>query len=211
MDKAVALPENYVPDDLVVLADAIPGLSVKKASPPLQLRRLALPALQAMVQAARESGIELPISSAYRSYQYQVGLFERYVRESGLAQAERFSARAGHSQHQLGLAIDFGSITVEFADTPAGRWMFAHAAEFGFSLSYPEGQEQETGYMYEPWHYRYIGRAACQLQKVFFADSQQAMLVFLDRYGEAIRQRLADPFWDGIRTSQGTLTLGQEY
>ena len=116
VDKAVALPENYVPDDLVVLADAIPGLSVKKASPPLQLRRLALPALHAMVQAARESGIELPISSAYRSYQYQVGLFERYVRESGLAQAERFSARAGHSQHQLGLAIDFGSITVEFAD-----------------------------------------------------------------------------------------------
>jgi D-alanyl-D-alanine carboxypeptidase len=190
VDKQVGIPAGYVPPDLVVLSRQRPALSVKTANPPLRVRVLMLPGLQAMSRAANQEGIRLDISSAYRSYQYQKELFARYVRELGESEAARQSARAGHSQHQLGLAIDFGSITPEFADTRAGRWLFAHAAEFGFSLSYPEGQEGTTGYMYEPWHYRYIGLAAAALQGRYFGGSQQAMLVFLDRNAGELKARL---------------------
>ncbi len=191
LDKKVGLPAGYVPPDLVSLVQLKPALPVKKATPPLQLRRILVPDLQAMERTARKAGINLDISSAYRSYDYQTTLFARYVRELGQTEAERQSAHAGHSQHQLGLAIDFGSITPEFAFTKAGKWLFTHAGEFGFSLSYPEGHESETGYMYEPWHYRFIGRDAARLQKKWFGDSQQLMLVFLDRHGVELRQKLA--------------------
>ena len=96
-------------------------------------------------------------------------------------EAVRTLAPPGHSQHQLGTAIDFGSIDVSFARTPAGQWLLANAWRYGFSLSYPEGQEALTGYSWEPWHYRYVGRAAAGLIQEFFAGRQQEFLSF---YGE---------------------------
>ena len=119
------------------------------------------------------------MSSAYRSYDYQAGLYNRHVEQLGKAAADRVSARPGHSQHQLGTTIDFGSIAAGYGETPNGRWLAAHAWRFGFSLSYPAGYEEYTGYDYEPWHFRYLGRVGTRLEREFFAGLQQRFLVFL--------------------------------
>ena len=104
------------------------------------------------------------------------------MRESGEKEAERFSARAGTSQHQLGTVVDFGSISDEFAQTRAGKWMLQNAAKYGWSLSFPKGYESVTGYVWESWHYRYIGTGACAFQQRWFNDIQQYMLEFIDAW-----------------------------
>ncbi len=96
--------------------------------------------------------------------------------------ADSESAVPGYSQHQLGTAIDFGSITDAFDATPESRWLADHAWRYGFSLSYPKGYEWLTGYRYEGGRYRYIGRAAAEMQRAFFADIQQYLLLFLHQY-----------------------------
>ncbi len=106
---------------------------------------------------AAESGLNLYISSAYRSYDYQAGLYKRYVDRSGKAEADRYSARPGHSEHQTGLAFDLNSISDEFKDTDEGKWVAENCHKYGFIVRYPEDKENVTGYMYEPWHIRYLG------------------------------------------------------
>jgi zinc D-Ala-D-Ala carboxypeptidase len=98
----------------------------------------------------------------------------------GREAAERVSARPGTSQHQLGTVVDFGSISDAFALTPEGRWLRDRASDFGFSLSYPKGYEEETGYVWESWHYRYIGRPAARLTERYFSGLQHRFLEFLD-------------------------------
>lgn len=177
VDKQHGLPADYQPNDLVNLANFSAQFSVSRKDH--SLRRSAAKALAEMNKAALKADITLLISSTFRSFSYQSTVFSRNVREQGQKEAERVSARPGTSQHQLGTAIDFGSITQDFAYTKAGKWLFEQAGKHGWSLSYPEGAEDLTGYMWEPWHYRYLGIAACQLQKDFFEDSQQTMLTFL--------------------------------
>lgn len=176
VDKANPLPEGYEPEDLVSLEEYADRLSLNREG--LSLRRLIMEDLLAMVDAAGEEGIELLISSSYRSYEYQAWLFEYWVGELGLEEAERSSARPGTSEHQLGTTIDFGTITAAFADTAAGRWLQRRSGEFGFSLSYPDGYEEITGYKYEPWHFRYIGVSATAMQEAYFGGIQQRMLEF---------------------------------
>ena len=106
---------------------------------------------------AAELGLNLYISSGYRSYDYQAGLYQRYVERSGKAEADRYSARAGHSEHQTGLAFDLNTISDEFKDTEEGKWVAANCHKYGFIVRYPEDKESVTGYMYEPWHIRYLG------------------------------------------------------
>ena len=179
VDKKHALSSEFVPHDLIPLkGDRAYAISRKD----LSLTRQAEAALQEMALAARKDGVTLLVSSSYRSYQYQKNLFARYVRESGEAEAERFSARAGTSQHQLGTVVDFGSISDEFAQTKAGKWVLRHASEYGWSLSFPKGYENVTGYVWESWHYRYIGKEACAFQKKWFDDIQQYMLEFIDAW-----------------------------
>lgn len=175
VDKEHPLPEDYVPDDLVTATDF--PLVVNRRD--MLLRAPIMPDLVAMSIAARLDGVVLDLSSGYRSYNYQAGLFERHVADLGLEEARRVSAEPGRSQHQLGTTIDFGSITPAFADTAAGRWLAEHAWRFGFSLSYPDGFEALTGYMYESWHFRYLGRKATTLEREFFGGIQQHMLEFL--------------------------------
>ena len=175
VDKEHPLPEDYVPDDLVAATDF--PLVVNRSD--MLLRAPIMPDLVAMSTAARLDGVVLDLSSGYRSYDYQAGLFERHVADLGLEEARRVSAEPGRSQHQLGTTIDFGSITPAFADTAAGRWLAEHAWRFGFSLSYPDGFEELTGYMYESWHFRYLGRKATTLEREFFGGIQQYMLEFL--------------------------------
>jgi zinc D-Ala-D-Ala carboxypeptidase len=173
------LPADYVPEDLVPLEGT--GLKTTKAG--LKLRSFVIPAAQEMAAAAKKKGYVLEFSSTFRSFEYQQQLFARYVKEMGQKEAERVSAHAGRSQHQLGTAIDFGSVSDAYGNTPPGKWMLAHAWEYGFSLSYPAGMEKVTGYRTEVWHYRYIGKSLCRLEKEVFG-SQQYMMVFLQKlYG----------------------------
>jgi D-alanyl-D-alanine carboxypeptidase len=175
VDKKHLLPADAAPADLVSLSAS--PLAVGRAD--LSLRKAIMPDVLAMNAAARADGVTLLFSSAYRSYDYQKAVYEREVKTYGQQAADRESAKPGASQHQLGTAVDFGSITDAFADTKAGRWLMAHAGGYGFSLSYPRGLENVTGYRYESWHYRYITRAAVELQKGYFEDIQQHLLEFL--------------------------------
>ena len=180
-DKAKGLPADFAPADLVTL-DAT-GLSVSR--PGHKLRKPAFEALAVMDKAAKAEGITLLVSSAYRSYEYQKGVFARNVAEMGEKEALRVSAPPGASQHQLGTAIDFGSITDDFATTAAGIWISANAGRFGFSLSFPKGMEPVTGYRWESWHYRFIGKDAVALQNEYFGGVQQYLMLFLDALSQA--------------------------
>ena len=153
--KETKLKSDYVPSDL----EPIPAYM--KPSYDMQLRAMALEMLKAMWHSAAEEGVILSIRSAYRSYSTQKGLFEDYASRHGPEEANRFSARPGQSEHQLGTTVDFGGTAVdfsaEFANTKQGQWLADNAHLFGFAMSYPEGKEDITGYIFEPWHYRYIG------------------------------------------------------
>jgi len=179
VDKTHSLKDSYVPAGMVTLkSDEL--FNVNKTG--MTLRPDAYRSLQEMCRGALADGIKLLVSSAYRSYAYQENLFNYWVRVDGLEEAERESARPGTSQHQLGTAIDFGSISDDFDTTPMGRWVYAHAAEYGWSLSFPKQYEDVTGYRWECWHFRYIGKAACALQKKWFANVQQYMLEFINEW-----------------------------
>jgi len=102
-------------------------------------------------------GLNIYIASGYRSYQYQKGLYDSYVRKHGSQAADTFSARAGHSEHHTALAFDLNSITDAFAATTEGRWVNENAYLYGFIIRYPKDKSDETGYKYEPWHLRYVG------------------------------------------------------
>ena len=173
IDKEHALAADYVTPDLVELDGH--GLTVTR--PSMQLRAIVLPDLTAMTLAARLANTDVTISSAYRSFKRQSFLFDYTVERDGLQEASKLVARPGHSQHQLGTAIDFGSIDLGYGNTREGRWVLANAWRFGFSLSYPQGLENLTGYRYEPWHFRYLGREATELERRFFDSVQQAFLV----------------------------------
>ncbi len=111
----------------------------------------------ALSAAAAKEGLNIYLSSGFRSYDYQSRIYNNYVNLYGQEKADTFSARPGHSEHQTGLAIDVNTITDSFADTPEAAWLAAHAHEYGFIIRYPKGKEQITGYKYEPWHIRYLG------------------------------------------------------
>ena len=148
----------------------------------MSLRPESFEALKVLAQAAKNDGITLTVSSTYRSYEYQKNLFAYWVKVDGLEEAERESAREGTSQHQLGMALDFAPVDDAFADTVPGQWVYKNAAKYGWSLSFPNGYEDITGYRWESWHFRYIGVEACEFQKKWFGDVQQFMMEFLDAW-----------------------------
>ncbi len=154
-------PKTYAPSDLVV--PTIP-LRSNITSTEKQVRQPMAAALETMVAAAKTEGIGLNLQSGYRSYSFQVSLYNRYVQQQGKAVADTQSARPGYSEHQTGLAADLGSVShpecdVEecFGTTPEGKWLAANAYKYGFIIRYPQGLQNVTGYIYEPWHIRYIG------------------------------------------------------
>lgn len=177
--KHPIFPLEYTPDDLVKLTGN-GAFHISRAN--MMLRDPAKTALEEMAQLAQNEGITLTVSSAYRSYDYQTEVYNRNVRQNGQATADRESARPGYSQHQLGMVIDFGSITDDFAGTPAGKWLTGHAAEFGWSLSFPQGYESITGYRWECWHYRYVGKPIVRFASKWFDGIQQYALQFLHEW-----------------------------
>ena len=187
-DKNHPLPAGYIPPDLVSLDDY--PISVNKEG--MQIRRIVMESALSMAAGAKDAGVELLFSSAYRSYDYQARVYQWNVDTYGQEQADRESAQPGKSQHQLGTVFDFGSISDEFAETDQGKWMAAHGWEYGFSLSYPEGYEEETGYRHESWHFRYITEKGTLLEKEFFGGIQQYMLEFLDAHWDYLFESLVE-------------------
>jgi D-alanyl-D-alanine carboxypeptidase len=181
VDKRHALPDRYEPSDLVPLR----GGAYRVSRNDLRLREEAALSLEKMAAAAKTEGIVITVSSAYRSFDYQVEVYERNVREMGKAAADRESARPGFSQHQTGFAADFGSITDAFAETEAGRWMTANAGRFGWSLSFPQGYEDLTGYRWESWHFRYVGKELSAFIDTYFGGIQQYALRFIHEWKTA--------------------------
>lgn len=177
IDKKHSVGSDYVPRNLVPLVKN-DWYSINRND--LSLRPDVEKALRDMAEASLKDGVRLLVSSTYRSYQYQEKLFARWVQIDGLEEAERESARPGTSQHQLGSAIDFGSITDDFADTRMGKWVYENGAKYGWSLSFPKNYEDITGYRWESWHFRYIGVPACRFQEKWFRNVQQYMLEYID-------------------------------
>ena len=169
IDKKHTASSSYAPKDLISL-EKNSLFDLNKAG--MKIRPEAYSALN--------EGIRLLVSSAYRSYSYQENLFNYWVSVDGLEEAERESARPGTSQHQLGTAVDFGSISDDFDKTQMGQWIYKNAADYGWSLSFPKGYEDVTGYRWECWHFRYIGKNACLFQQKWFGGIQQFMLEFID-------------------------------
>ncbi|MDP5275142.1 M15 family metallopeptidase [Chengkuizengella axinellae] len=161
VNKQRSLQENYVPNDLVQpnIPFSFAGESEKK-----WLRQEAATALEQLFAKAEQNQIELNAVSGYRSYLTQQSIFNWNVQEQGEEQARRYSAYPGTSEHQTGLAMDVSSPSVNNAlheslgDTKEGQWLAEHAAEFGFIIRYPQDKEHITGYAYEPWHLRYVGK-----------------------------------------------------
>jgi D-alanyl-D-alanine carboxypeptidase len=160
VNKGRILPDSYVPQNLEV--PAVP-LRFSAAAEEMKLRNEAARALGTLFVAAAHDKIYLRLASGYRSYSTQEIIYNREVRNFGQSQADRQSARPGHSEHQTGLAADLEpadrrcEIDVCFADTAEGKWLLANAYRYGFILRYPENKEPQTGYQYEPWHYRFVG------------------------------------------------------
>ncbi|MDP9412349.1 MAG: M15 family metallopeptidase [Actinomycetota bacterium] len=158
VDRSHGLPEDYVPEDLVSLpANGVPTLGGRE----MLLRREAAEQLKGLVSAAAADGEELVVASAFRSYAEQQVSYGR-LRSIYGAGANAMSATPGHSQHQLGTAVDFTNAAAayqvkrRFGFTSASVWLRRHAPEYGFVLAYPPGRDQ-SGYRWEPWHYRYLG------------------------------------------------------
>lgn len=148
-------PIDWVPEDLELPV----GLSNPSGHP---LRAVAARALERLCAAAEAAELPIHLVSGYRSFDLQRELFARYSAADGIAIAETYSARPGHSEHQTGLAVDLDdgsghAFQREFGDTATGRWLREHAPEFGFIFRYADGEQPTVGYVYEPWHYRYVG------------------------------------------------------
>jgi len=121
---------------------------------------------QQMKSDALSLGLNIWIQSGYRSFEFQKELYDNYFKKDGLL-ADTYSARPGHSEHQTGLAFDLNSISDDFQFTNEGIWVHENAYRYGFILRYPKGKEHITGYKYEPWHLRYVGK---KLAKILFND-----------------------------------------
>lgn len=182
VDKQHPLPADYAPNDLVQLSEIKDDVSYLLNRNDLSLRKAASDALEEMAAAAKNDGITLLVSSTYRSYSYQKQVYARNVAELGEAEANRVSAKPGESQHQLGLVADFGSITNDFAESKAGLWMAENAGTYGWNLSFPQGYEEITGYDWESWHFRYVGKNLSYFIDAYFDGIQQYALQFIDEW-----------------------------
>ena len=146
---------------------------------PHGLTRETQVALTRMIAAARAKGVRIVVRSGYRSFALQAQILASKIRADGSESlARRYNAAPGRSEHQTGLSVDlWDGVTwgVGVRNTRAGKWLWANAWRYGFILRYPNGKEKITGYAFEPWHYRYIGKAA----KDFGANTNKTLEEYL--------------------------------
>lgn len=145
-NKTYSLPSNFAPNNLVAINGYIKVVDYVKD------------AFLSLSSDAKAIGLNIYASSGYRSYSNQKYIYENYVSMDGKENADRYSARAGYSEHQTGLAIDVNTIDMTFDNTSESVWLRENAYKYGFIIRYPKGKEEITGYMYEPWHIRYVGK-----------------------------------------------------
>ena len=153
VNKHYYLEENDIPKNLETI-------SKRYALEDNELVSEAKNAFENLVKDASKENLDIIAMSSYRSYSYQVNLYNSYVNKDGKEAADTYSGRPGHSEHQTGLAVDVYNGKVDytkFEETKEFTWMMNHAHEYGFILRFPKGKELETGYIYESWHYRYVG------------------------------------------------------
>lgn len=160
VNKGRVLPADYVPAGLTVPNI---NLSGPASSTNMRVRSEAASSLEKLAASASTNGIKLTLVSGYRSYATQSNVYNSYVATQGMAAADSFSARPGHSEHQTGLAADLGAASGQcqlekcFGDTAEGKWLAANAYKYGFIIRYQKDKTNLTGYDYEPWHIRYVG------------------------------------------------------
>lgn len=152
VNKYHKLDENYEPSDLTIIDS-------KYASGTQKLRKEAQIKFEEMASDMAKENLKIYAGSTYRSYTYQKGLYDRYVKKDGFAAAETYSARSGYSEHQLGLAVDIvnGKWDYLSENDKEYDYLVKNSYKYGFILRYPRGSEYVTGYMFEDWHFRYLG------------------------------------------------------
>ena len=153
VNKYHYLPKNYIPNNLVETKEY--------AKTNLKMVDVAYNAYLEMAKRIEEENLHIRIVSAYRSYEYQENLYNNYLKYDEKEKVDTYSARPGFSEHQTGLAIDIDNTVIDynrFHITQEFTWMQKNAYKYGFILRYPLGKEAITGYKYEPWHYRYVGK-----------------------------------------------------
>lgn len=173
--KLRPLPAGYVPHDLV----SLDRHDIPATRKPMLLRELAVRDLATMLEAAAQHGHEYKVVSAYRSEEHQREVFDRFIQrelangaldaEDALSRVNRYSAHPGYSEHQLGTTVDLSIAALDYAlvpdlgRLPEGLGLADNAWRYGFLHSYPDGSEARTGYVFEPWHLRWVGRPLAQL------------------------------------------------
>ena len=158
VNKYYYLTEDYVPENLE-------EISLSYARSGMQLVHEAKEAFETLSEEAKKEGMNIIAMSSYRSYEYQVDLYNRYVETDGKEAADTYSARAGYSEHQTGLAVDVYNKELpytSFEQTEEFTWMQENAYKYGFILRFPKDKVNITGYQYESWHYRYVGEEVAE-------------------------------------------------
>ena len=154
VNKYYYVGEKYVPENL----ESLP-LSYSRSG--MKLTSVAKSALEELINAAKKDNMTILVTSSYRSYEYQVKLYNQYAEENSKEEADTYSARPGYSEHQTGLAVDIHNgkkVYTDFESTEEFNWMQENAYKYGFILRFPKDKVNETGYIYESWHYRYVGK-----------------------------------------------------
>lgn len=158
VNKYNYLTEDYIPENLE-------PIDIAYARSGMQLVSEARSAFETLSEDAKKEGMNIIAMSSYRSYDYQVNLYDNYVATDGKEAADTYSARAGYSEHQTGLAVDVYNKVLpytSFEETEEFNWMQENAYKYGFILRFPKDKVNITGYQYESWHYRYVGKEAAK-------------------------------------------------
>lgn len=154
VNKYYSLPDKYAPDDVV-------SMSNQYAYPDNSIRSEVYEAFKEMSKAAKGDSISLIVNSSYRDYESQKEIYEDYKDKNGTEYADKYAARPNFSEHQTGLSLDIfspGYGMKTFENSEAFRWLSENSYKYGFILRYPKDKEDITGYSYESWHYRYLGK-----------------------------------------------------
>ena len=176
VNKYYALPEKYAPTDLV-------NISNQYAYGQHQVKAEVYEAFKNMFNAAKKEDITLIINSAYRTYEYQKNLYDEYKSTKSEEYADNYAARPDFSEHQSGLALDiitYKTSGKDFENTDAFKWLNKNADKYGFILRYPKNKEDITGYSYESWHFRYLGKDLAQKVKKSKLSYDEYYAYYLD-------------------------------
>ena len=164
VNKKHRLEKRERPEDLKQVEQAVKDRPKKQQ----KLRVAAAAAFRRLSAAGEKEGCTIRLTTGYRSYAYQKKLYEQYVKTDGRKKADQYSARPGHSEHETGLCADVSAPSVDYrltkklAKTKEGKWLARNAHKYGYIIRYPKGRQDITGYQYEPWHIRYVGKEAAK-------------------------------------------------